>query len=215
MHTHTHSASVTCVCALYFISVYCIVLYFIILYCLVLYVKCYCIVLYFILYFIVLYCIVYAYLSVNLSKSTQCAAGLKALKPAANGHYFTNVQIMTLLFPFTVQNYMYPPVSKVHAGSFRVSVIHRTLTWTTGSLTCVRDHSCARIYIICIRASVGHTDHESAQHFLLGKPHVFLCSSVTRFEPRAFEVDALPIEPPRHPHHSRPTTYTSSCSNQS
>ena len=23
-------------------------------------------------------------------------------------------------------------------GSFRVSVIHRTLTWTTGSLTCVR-----------------------------------------------------------------------------
>ena len=29
---------------------------------------------------------------------------------------------------------------KVHAGSFRVSVIHRTLT---GSLTCVRDHSYA------------------------------------------------------------------------
>ena len=29
----------------------------------------------------------------------------------------------------------------VHAGSFRVSVIHRTLTWTTGYLTCVRDHS--------------------------------------------------------------------------
>ena len=34
------------------------------------------------------------------------------------------------------------PVLQVHAGSFRVSVIHRTLTWTTGSVTsCVRDHS--------------------------------------------------------------------------
>ena len=29
----------------------------------------------------------------------------------------------------------------MHAGSFRLSVIHRTLTWTTGSFTCVRDHS--------------------------------------------------------------------------
>ena len=29
---------------------------------------------------------------------------------------------------------------------FRVSVIHRTLTWTPGSLTCVRDHSLACIY---------------------------------------------------------------------
>ena len=27
-----------------------------------------------------------------------------------------------------------------------VSVIHRTLTWTTGSLTCVRDHSYAWVY---------------------------------------------------------------------
>ena len=30
---------------------------------------------------------------------------------------------------------------QVYARSFSVSVIHRTLTWTTGSLTCVRDHS--------------------------------------------------------------------------
>ena len=29
---------------------------------------------------------------------------------------------------------------------FSVSVIHRTLTWTTGYLTCVRDHSCACVY---------------------------------------------------------------------
>ena len=52
-----------------------------------------------------------------------------------------NVQIITLLFTFTVQKYIYPPVSKVHAGSFRVSVIHQTLTWITRCLTCVCDHS--------------------------------------------------------------------------
>ena len=33
-----------------------------------------------------------------------------------------NVQIIPLLFPFTVQKYVYPPVNKVHAWSFRVSV---------------------------------------------------------------------------------------------
>ena len=33
-----------------------------------------------------------------------------------------------------------------HAGSFRVSAIHQTLTWTTGSLSCVRDHSCVCAY---------------------------------------------------------------------
>ena len=38
---------------------------------------------------------------------------------------------------------------EMYAGSLRVSVIHRTLTWTTGSITCVRDH-----------AGVGHIDNE-------------------------------------------------------
>ena len=31
----------------------------------------------------------------------------------------------------------------VHAGSFSVSVIHQTMTWTTGTLSCLRDHYCA------------------------------------------------------------------------
>ena len=41
------------------------------------------------------------------------------------------------------------PVLQVYAGSFRASVIHRIhLTWTTGSLTCIRSHSypCAYNY---------------------------------------------------------------------
>ena len=52
----------------------------------------------------------------------------------------------TLLFKFTVQKYIYPSAGNVHAGCFRVLVIHRTLTWTTGSLTCVRGHSYACVY---------------------------------------------------------------------
>ena len=43
---------------------------------------------------------------------------------------------------------------------FVFSVFHRTLTWIIGFLTCVRHHS---------YAGVGHTDNESAQHFLGGK----------------------------------------------
>ena len=61
---------------------------------------------------------------------------------------------------FTVQKYIYPYVSKVHAGSFHISVGHRSLKWTTGSLTCVRDHSYACIYI---HMGVGHTDSKVSE----------------------------------------------------
>ena len=57
-----------------------------------------------------------------------------------------NVQNITLLFTFTLHKYIYPPVSKVYPGSFRVSVIHQSLTWTTRSLTGVCDHSYACVY---------------------------------------------------------------------
>ena len=53
------------------------------------------------------------------------------------------------------------PVLQVIAGSFRISVIHRTLTWTTDSLASIRDHSYACVYT----QGVGHTDNESAQQF--------------------------------------------------
>ena len=43
----------------------------------------------------------------------------------------------------------------VHAGSFHVSVIHQTLTWTTGSLTCVHDHYC--VYVtMCTHRGWAH-----------------------------------------------------------
>ena len=50
------------------------------------------------------------------------------------------------LFKLTVQKYIYLSVSKVLAGCFCVSVIHQTLIWITGSLTCVHEHSCACVY---------------------------------------------------------------------
>ena len=51
---------------------------------------------------------------------------------------------------------------KTHAGSFRVSVIHPTLTKTTGSVKCVRDHSSACIFT---RGSI-HFQETSASHAL-------------------------------------------------
>ena len=61
----------------------------------------------------------------------------------------------------------------VHAGSFHVSVIHQTLTWTTG---------------ICLRIHGGwlHTLTATAQHFLLGKTQVFLVL-LARFEPQVIK----------------------------
>ena len=60
-------------------------------------------------------------------------------------------------------------VLQVHAGSFCVSVIHRTLTWTTGSLTCVSDH------FVHIHTGVGLND-ESAHIFDSEKLTSFCCA---------------------------------------
>ena len=62
------------------------------------------------------------------------STGYKDLKPAASGCYLVCKSLDTVLsFKCTVQKYIYPSVSKVHAGSLRVSVIHQTMTWTTRS----------------------------------------------------------------------------------
>ena len=105
----------------------------------------------------------------------------------------------TLLFPFTVQKYVYPPVSKEHAGSLRVSLIHRTLTWSTWSLACVRDHS-------CIHTGYGHTDSESAQHLWLGKALTFFPCAPEAGGVRTSDLwisnqtsNTLPPELPHHP----------------
>ena len=92
----------------------------------------------------VLYCIVL--IDVHLSQSFQMNSKCRRAESfEACCHYqwvLLNVQIISLLFPFTGQKYIYSPVSKVHAGSLCVSVIHQTLTWTTGSLTCVHSYAC-------------------------------------------------------------------------
>ena len=86
---------------------------------------------------------------------------------AAFTHTLTSTQLQPLCTKCQLNSYF-----SVHAGSFRVSVIHQTLTWTTGSLTCICDHSCD----VYVHTEVGHTDSES-EHFLLWKTHkFFLCS---------------------------------------
>ena len=133
-----------------------------------------------VLYCIVLYCIKRIYL--NLFKSNQSTAGLKALKPAANGCYLmckSSTYYFHLLYKSTLK--MYPPVSKVYAGSFRVSVIHRILTWTTGFLTRVRSYAC--IYIL------GWGTPTTSRHNILTRKnsHKLVLCSGRDFEPLVME----------------------------
>ena len=116
-----------------------------------------------------------AFISI-FSKLTQSATGLKVVKPAGNGRY------ITLLFTFTVQKYMYPPVRKVHGGSFRVSVIHRILTWTTGFLTCGRHHSSVCVY------TLGLGTPTASQHSIFDSEQFSQSFLVllTGLEPRVF-----------------------------
>ena len=83
---------------------------------------------------------------------------------------------------------------------FRVSVIHRTLTWTTGSLTCVCDHSYACLYTLGVLGTYINSS-EPAQHFFDSEKNLeaFLMF-LTGFEICSWNVksDALPIEPSRH-----------------
>ena len=75
---------------------------------------------------------------------------------------------------------------QVHAGTFRVSVIHQTLTWTTGSLTCI--HMIILMHANCyVHTGIGHTNSKSAQHFWLGikLKHIFLVL-LTGLEPQVF-----------------------------
>ena len=83
----------------------------------------------------------------------------------------------------------------MHAGSFCVSVIHPTLTWTTGSLTCVRDHSCVHVYTwgLGTLTAIQHSIFDSEKFTFF----FFLCSwQDSNLGPLDLQSNALPIEPP-------------------
>ena len=73
---------------------------------------------------------------------------------------------------------------KVHAGSFPVSVTHRTLImdYMILNVRTVRD----RCYVGVYNTGVGHTDKESAQHFDSDKLSPNFLALLTGFEPRIF-----------------------------
>ena len=70
------------------------------------------------------------------------------------------------------------PVLHVNAGSFRVSVIHRTLTWTAGSFTC----------ILFLMRAYTHEGATVSQHNIFDSEKLSPKNSVllTGFEPRIF-----------------------------
>ena len=69
---------------------------------------------------------------------------------------------------------------QVHTGSFRDSVIHRTLTWTTWSLTFVRDHSC-----VYTHGGWTHRQRVSTT-FLIRKNSLKKMVLMKGFEPQVF-----------------------------
>ena len=76
------------------------------------------------------------------------------------------------------------PALQVYPGSVRVSAIHGTLTWTTWSLTCVRDHSYA---CLCIRmVGWAHRQRVSATLWTRKTPDEFFLAFLTGLEPRVF-----------------------------
>ena len=93
------------------------------------------------------------------------------------------------------------PVLQVHAGTVHVSVIHQTLTWPTGSLAYVCDHSYAWVYtqglgelkVTCSADSLSVYPTFSTRK---NSHKVFLCSCRGS---NLGSLDALPIEPPHHP----------------
>ena len=89
------------------------------------------------------------------------------------------------------------PVLQVYAGSFRACSRNPlgTLTWTSGSLTCVRDHSYTHgCWAHQQRVSTTVLTRKNSHNF-------FLCSWRgwgLNLRSLDLEFDALPIEPPRH-----------------
>ena len=78
----------------------------------------------------------------SFSKSTHSAAGQKALKPAANGRYLMCKSLPYYFHLLYRSTFILLSVSAKCMLSLRVAVIHRTLTWTTGSLTCIHCDAC-------------------------------------------------------------------------
>ena len=103
---------------------------------------------------IIIIIIMCVYLNVFQINSKHCKVRVKALKPAANGHYFMRKPLPYCYHLLYRSTFIFLSVKSMLGLSFPVSIIHRTLIWTTGSLTCVHDHSYAYVYT----QRVGHTD---------------------------------------------------------
>ena len=106
--------------------------------------------------------------------SSHCHHGSKCCElvqhvHSCGSHAFTHTLTSTQLQPRGAKRQLSYYFS-VHAGSFWVSVIQRTLTWTTGSLLCVCDHSCACVYTQELGTPTG------SQHNIFDKNNLIIFS---------------------------------------
>ena len=86
---------------------------------------------------------------------------------------------------------------KVRAGSYRVSTTHRTLTWTTWALTCVRDHSYACVYTRGLGTPTA-SQHNICYSEKLSQIFLGLLTQ-TGFEPRVFWISSPTFYQLSHP----------------
>ena len=137
----------------------------------------------------------------RISKSTQKRRWAESFAGCCQWALL-DVQIMILLFPFTVHKYIYPPVSKMHAGFF---------SWFRNppnpNMDC-RIYNVRAYVIILVRAYTrgrGLGTHRQRASTTFVTRNCFLYSwRDSNLGHLDLECDALPIEPPRHPCESLP-----------
>ena len=99
------------------------------------------------------------------------------IKPQSEGlHFFFFYQYPFLEILAVLPGYGYSSRKSSATQSYkciRISVIHRTLAWTTGSFTCVRYHSFACVYR---HGGWAHQQRASTTFLTLeNSPNFFLC----------------------------------------
>ena len=118
----------------------------------------------------------------------------EALKLEANGRYLV-CKSSPYYFHLLYRSTFFLLSAKCMLGLCD-SVIHRTLTWTTGSSACVRDHSCAWVY------TRGLGTLTASQHNMFdSEKHTFFSSA-----PDGIRTPVLWILSPTHYQLSHPVT---------
>ena len=136
----------------------------------------------------------------NLSRSNESAAGMNTLKPAANGCYLYTVQSITILFPFTAQKYMDPPISSCLCNPPNSDMDYRICSVRTWSFFCV---TCAYTRGLGIPTASQHNIFDSEKLTIFSwAPDGIRTSVIWILSPTLYHL-SHPVTPGRshHGHH--------------